>query len=439
MVGDRTDDLQSHIDDILDILSENATKKVEREELEKEFQKFLDYGVPVDQAKQSLIKKYGGSNETKTPISQERILIVDLKPNISSVHLLGRVITINEKEITVRGEKRKIFYGILGDESGTIPFTAWTDFTIGKGDVLEISNAYTREWQSTIQVNFGDRTTIQKTDSQKLSESNYEPKGYTLKELRSGLGSIDVTAKILDVTEREVTVEGKKKKVFSGIIADETGKAQYTAWHDFKLKEGHVIRIKGGYVKTWKGVPQLTFDEKATVEKLDADAISKKDITTQKILLHELVEKGGALDVQIEGTIIEIREGSGLVSRCPECNRVLQFDACSIHGKVTGVPDFRVKIVVDDGTGTVNGLLGQEPIKELLGKTLDDWTKLAAKDTALVMMELFDHLFAHRVTLQGNALGDQFGTTIIVKKASRADLDVSKEAEKLREELGGFA
>ncbi len=439
MVGDRTDDLQSHIDDILDILSENATKKVEREELEKEFQKFLEYGVPVDQAKQSLIKKYGGSSETKTPISHERILIVDLKPNLSSVHLLGRVITINEKEITVRGEKRKIFYGILGDESGTIPFTAWTDFAIGKGDVLEVSNAYTREWQSTVQVNFGDRTTIQKTDSQKLSESNYEPKGYTLKELRSGLGSIDVTAKILDVTEREVTVEGKKKKVFSGIIADETGKAQYTAWHDFKLKEGHVIRIKGGYVKTWKGVPQLTFDEKATVEKLDADTISKKDITTQKIPLHELVEKGGALDVQIEGTIIEIREGSGLVSRCPECNRVLQDNACSIHGKVTGVPDFRVKIVVDDGTGTVNGLLGQEAIKELLGKTLDDWTKLAAKDNALVMMELFDHLFAHRVILQGNALGDQFGTTIIVKKASRADLDVSKEAEKLREELGGFA
>jgi len=49
-----TDDLKSHIEDILDVLSENAEKKVDREELEKEFIKFLDYGVPVDQAKQTL-------------------------------------------------------------------------------------------------------------------------------------------------------------------------------------------------------------------------------------------------------------------------------------------------------------------------------------------------------------------------------------------------
>ena len=38
----------------------------------------------------------------------------------------------------MKGEPRTIFYGILADESGSIPFTAWHDFNIEKGDVVEI-------------------------------------------------------------------------------------------------------------------------------------------------------------------------------------------------------------------------------------------------------------------------------------------------------------
>ena len=436
MTGDDGDDIQSYIDDILEALSENAEKAVSREELEKELKKFLEYGVPLEHAKQTLIKKFGGEVE-RAPISSDRTLIVDLQPDTASVNLLCRIINVNPKEITARGEQRKIFYGILGDESGTVSFTAWKDFEIAKGDVLEISNAYTREWQGAVQVNFGDRTKIEKTDEEKLPESSYEPREYKVDELRSGLGAIEVTVKILDITKRDVEVDNKKKTVFSGIIGDETGKAQFTAWHDFDLKEGNVIKVTGGYVKTWKGVPQLTFDERATLEKLDDGKIQKKDIKTQKMPLHKLAEKRGALDVEVEGTVIEIREGSGLVTRCPECNRVLQNDACSIHGDVKGVPDIRIKLVLDDGTGTVNGILGRDLTEQLLGKTLDEWKKTVdkAKDSNVVLEEIHTVLFAHRLTLQGNALGDQFGTTVIARTARLADIDIAKESEQLIREL----
>ena len=153
------EDLQLHVDAILDALSEDLEKMVSREELEKELKKFLEYGVPLDQAKQTLIKKFGGSGIAS---SLERIIINKLQPDESSVNLLCRVITINPKEITVKGEQKNIFYGIFGDESGTIPFTAWKDFDIEKGDVLKISNAYTREWQGLVQVNLGDRVKIEK-------------------------------------------------------------------------------------------------------------------------------------------------------------------------------------------------------------------------------------------------------------------------------------
>jgi replication factor A1 len=138
------------------------------------------------------------------------------------VNLLCRVITINPKEITVKGENKKIFYGIIGDESGTIPFTAWNELDVEKGDTIEVSNAYTREWQGTVQLNFGDRVSIEKTDKDKLPDSAFKPKEFKIKELRSGLVAIEVTAQVLELDKRETEVDGTKKKVFSGVIGDET-------------------------------------------------------------------------------------------------------------------------------------------------------------------------------------------------------------------------
>jgi len=426
------DDLSSHIEDILDVLSEGSEKSVNREELEKELKKFIEYGVPIDQAKQTLIKKFGGGATFTAPPSSERKLISDLQPNESSVHLLCRVIAINPKEITVKGENRKIFYGIFGDESGTIQFTAWNDFDIEKGTVVEITNAYTREWQETTQLNLGDRVTIKKMDDDKLPESAYEPKEAKIIDLRSGIGTVDVKARILDINERETEVDGQSKKVFSGIIGDETGKAQFTSWHDFGFKKGDVARITGGYVKSWKGIPQLTFDEKATVKKLDKNKLPKSKIELQTLPLYKLVEKRGALDVKVEGTVIEIREGSGLIMRCPECNRALVDEECQIHGKVKGKPDLRIKLVIDDSTGAVSAIMNREMTEKLLGKTLDECQKLG--NQALID-EMNTMLFAKRMELRGNALGDVFGTTMIVKDVQLINVNIKEKAAQLTETL----
>jgi len=422
------DNIEHQIDDILEALRDTSGKNVTREELEKELKKFLEYGVPPDHAKQTLVKKFGGGFSPAP--SSERTLVVDLKPNQQSVHVLCRIVSVNPREIQVKGETRKIFYGILGDGTGTVQFTAWKDFELEKGTVVDIANAYTKEWQGSVKVNFGDRTRIQKADASEVPEVNAEPREYKVNELHGGQSAVEVTARILEINEREVEVSGQKKKVFSGVLGDETGKAQFTAWHDFKLKEGTVLKISGGYVKAWKGIPQFTFDEKATVEKLDANTISKKDVKSQKIMLSELVDRNGALDVEVEGTVIEIRKGSGMVLRCPECNRVLQDGSCAVHGKVEGKSDLRMKLVIDDGTGSVSAILGKELTEKLLGKTMD----MSSNDDDVVE-EMNTALFGHRINLQGNALGDEFGVTVIARDVKRADFDVAAEAERLSQEL----
>ena len=120
------EDLTSHIEDIKKSLN-TELEHVNQKELEKELKKFLEYGVPIEQAKKTIIKKFGGEIIFNNQSNAERTLISKLQPNDQNVNLLCRVITINPKEILVKGENRKIFYGILGDESGTIPFTAWNN------------------------------------------------------------------------------------------------------------------------------------------------------------------------------------------------------------------------------------------------------------------------------------------------------------------------
>ncbi len=423
------DSLDQQIDDILEALRDTSGKDVSREALEKELKKFMEYGVPAEHAKQTLVKKFGGGG-SQPASSSERILVVDLKPNQQSVHVLCRVVSVNPRTIQVKGEERKIFYGILGDESGTVQFTAWKDFELEKGTVVDIANAYTKEWQGSVKVNFGDRTRIKKTDESQIPEMNAEPRTYKVRDLRGGLSNVQVTARILELQSREVEASGQKKTVFSGLLGDETGKAQFTAWHDFNLKEGAVVQISGGYVKAWKGIPQYTFDQKATVEKLDAGAIPKSEIKTQKLPIAELVERNGALDVEVEGTVIEIRKGSGVVQRCPQCNRVLQAGSCAVHGAVQGKEDVRMKLVLDDGTGSVSAILGRELTEKILGRTMD---ASLAEDRQMEEMSML--LFGHRVSLRGNALGDQFGVTIIARDAARADFNIPGEAERLSQEL----
>jgi len=430
MVDESQEDIQSYIDDVFELISEQPDNTVTRKDLEQEFQKFMEYGVPLAHAKQTLLKKY--TDAPSIPTSTERILIDDLETNQYNVTLLGRILSINPKEITARGETKTIFYGLLGDESGTINFTAWHDFKLKKGDVIYIANAYTKEWQGTPQLNFGEKARVEIKKETDVTVIQQEPQEYPVKDFRAGLGAVIATVQIMELNKRIVNVSGTEKTVFSGILADETGKAQFTAWHDFNLAEGDVIKITGGYIKSWKGIPQFTFDEKATVKKLQKKTLVTNEDTTQTFLLHELVEKRGALDVRVSGTIIDIREGSGQVQRCPTCNRVLFNGECSIHGAVEGIDDLRLKLVIDDGTGTVNCTLGRQATEHLLQITMEQWKQ---KDTE----NLIKTLYGHRLICRGNALGDQFGTTLIAREAQFNDYNVVQQSDQLLQELEDIA
>lgn len=438
------DELEPHVRDIHRALG----GKVSDADIEKELGNYLNvYRVSLDTAKRSIVKKHGG-NPADLSLGVTKS-VGDLVPGEPSVNLLARIVSVNGKEIETESGAKSILYGFLGDPTGTAPYTVWNPegIEIAKGDVVRIQNAYTKEFRGRVEVHLGNRAVLAKEDDDLLpavEAGRAAPTGPAtpakVSDLREGVSNVDLAARILALEPREVRVNGDVKTVYSGVLADDTGKVQFSAWKDFGLHEGDAIRIEGGYVKSWRGIPQLSFDERATVTALPPDALPAADVLAQspRMWIEDLAERGGGVDVSVRGILIDIKDGSGLISRCPECRRVLRKNTCRIHGEVQGVSDLRVKAVVDDGSGALTAVFRRELTEELLGKTMEECIAQAkeAMDQEVVRDELADLLVAQPIEVRGNVTSDDYGLMMIVDTARVLKVDVQEEARAMLEELG---
>lgn len=426
------------LEEIIRALGEKVGTEVSIATLEEELNRYLEYRVPPEQARNTILRHYG-VQPPRASGGQGRKTLAELQGNEPFVNLLVRVVAINEKEIAVKGEPRRIQYGIFGDETLTRPFTAWRPLEAETGDVLKILGAYTKEYQGEPQINLGDRCVVEKGDPESLPRGPSQARALGLSDLRPGQGNVDATVRILTIGSRDVTAQGVAKTVWSGTVGDASGKAAFTAWHDFQLKPGDVVRIRGGYVRGWRGTPQLTFDEKATVEVVpDATFPGVAEIENAgPVPLADLFLGGGQLDVTVEATLVEVRPGSGLVLRCPTCKRVTVEDECRTHGKVAPVLDLRIKGVLDDGTGALSVIFGRELTEALTGRTLADYQGLAkeALTSDVVDRDLKSKLLARPLRVRGNVLVDEFGPSMIAREAALLQRDLAAAAEALLAEL----
>ena len=315
-----------------------------------------------------------------------------------------------------------------------MPFTAWKDFGLQRGDVIRIKNASSSEWEGQPRLSLSEWTEVEKLDYD-IDLIKRTPKKYNIIDLKPGLSGVEVRGKILSIEEREVSIGGETKKVFSGILADETAKIRFTAWKDFGLKEGDVIKIKGGYIRRWRGAPQLIFDENSEVEKLYEEIV----IEEKPIPLYKVVEAGGGIDLCIEGVVLDIRKDSGIIFRCPKCNRRIKNGVCEEDGNVDGVADLRIRLLLDDGTGAVDVILNRELSEKLLKKSLEDYLSIAkeAMDYGIVYDEIFDRLMAKALRIKGDSIQSDLIVTIFARDAELLQIDEQKEMEEILMQLEG--
>lgn len=432
--------LAPHVQEIARALGD----KLSEEEIAKELTRYVDvYRLSIPMAKRTIVKKYGGDASAFSTGFQRKL--AELRPNEPNVDFVAKVLSVNEREIQARGEKKGIVFGFLGDDTTTLPYTAWEveGLVLAKGDVISVRGAYTKEYQGRVQINFGNRVSIKKEEPSTIEDSEIAqgpPKVTTIGELREGMGYVEVKGRLLSIDTREVTVQGETKKIFSGVIADESGKVQFTAWSDFKLRQGEVVRISKATVKAWRGIPQLNFDDRADVTKVKEEFPSEEELQRVGVrMIAEIAGRGGAADATVRGVLLEIREGSGLIMRCPECKRALQKGICKVHGRIEGYPDLRIKAILDDGSGAVSVVMGRELTERLLGMTLDEGMAKAKEKMDLeVVKDMMDEQLTLKVaTVTGVIMADSFGLSMIAKDAELPTKDIKQEAERLLVELEG--
>ena len=433
------EELTPHIQELLRVLGE----KVDEETLEAELNKYLnEYHVNIDAAKRGIIRKYGGT-ETNTFVTGNSLVkkVAELTGTEQNVDIIAKIVFVDEREITAKGLPKKIISGILGDETGTASFTVWDPgaAVLAKGSVYTFRNCYCKLWNDKVQINLGNRGKIEPTDGiqldlpeRQITASSTEIK---IGKIKDGMGNVTVTGKVISVEARQITAKGEQKTVFSGIIADDTGKIQFSAWNDFGIKEGESLCIANAYIRSWKGIPQLNMGDRCEVSRVDAvtDVI---DTSNNRKTVEEIGRIGGGLDVTLEGLVVDVRQGSGIIRRCPQCNRSMLNGACTTHGMVEGIMDLRLKVVLDDGTGAIGAIINRADTEKLTGVTLQAAQGLAAiKGEGMVGREITSKILMKRITITGNVMSDDYGPSMIVKSAQPVNVDVEAEASALLDEV----
>ncbi|WP_396612815.1 Single-stranded DNA binding protein [Haloferax sp. S1W] len=410
---------------------------VDKEEVKSDLQNLLQYSVPLDEAKQSVRRKHGGgSSGSDAPPSAKRI--ADIDPDDGNVSVTVRVLTVGTRSIVYQGESQTIREGELADGSGTISYTAWQDFGFEPGDSVTIGNAGVREWDGKPELNIGAASTVA-VESEPV-ETPYDDRiggDADLIDLQAGDRGRVVEAQVLDVESRTIDGRNGETTILSGVLADETGRLPFTDWAPRPdLKEGASLRLADVYVREFRGVPQVNLSEFTTVEVLD-DPVEVSD-SAPRLKIGEAVSAGGVFDVEVLGNVLEVRDGSGLIERCPDCSRVLQNGQCRQHGDVDGEDDMRVKAILDDGTGTVTAILDRDLTEAVYGGTMEDAMTAAreAMDKEVVADDIASTLVGREYRVRGNLSVDEYGANLEADEFEETDDDPAKRAAALLTEVG---
>ena len=144
MINEPENELGPHIEDLKRVLGDTVSESELKDKL-MEYMKFADAGVTIFEAKKAIVKKFGGRSQDLAVGENKNLESVNARD--SSVNLKVKVISINDKTVNVKGQPKEIHYGLFADTTITRPFTAWEDYQIAKGDILQIKSAYAKDFR----------------------------------------------------------------------------------------------------------------------------------------------------------------------------------------------------------------------------------------------------------------------------------------------------
>ncbi|SFL15950.1 replication factor A1 [Halogranum rubrum] len=402
---------------------------VDKEEVKRDLENLVQYSVPLDEAKQSIRRKHGGGGGGGGAPSTKDV--ADITPDDSSVNVTATVLTVGTRTIRYQGDDITIREGELADATGKVSYTSWQDFGFEAGDSVTIGNANIREWDGKPELNLNDSSTVAMA-SEEIAVDYPVGGDADLLELEPGDRGRNVEVRVLEVEERTIDGRDGQTDILSGVLGDESARLPFTDWNPHaEIEEGASLRIEDVYIREFRGVPSVNLSEFTTVTEL-ASPVDVND-SAPRLGVRDAVDSGGMFDVEVVGSLLAVRDGSGLIERCPECARVIQNGQCRSHGAVEGEDDLRVKGILDDGSDTVTVVLDADLTEAVYGGDVTDAKEAArdAMDKEVVADAIREEIVGREFRVRGSLSVDEYGANLDADTFDESDDDPADRAREL--------
>jgi len=367
------------------------------------------YNIPINEIESRLDKLL---NEFKVPPEEARRSVVNyflkeyniprgdffVQPGetptvkVSDITSDGNWINISAKVVQLWDNTHESIdqAGLIGDETGTIKFNKWAKAelpALEEGKTYLFKNVVTDSFQERFQINFNKTSQIEEIQEDiEVNTQQAEAPTVKVSDITTEGKWINISAKVAQIWDNSHESIDQ-----AGLIGDETGIIKFNKWAKAELPslvEGKSYLFKNVVTDSYQERFQINFNRTSQIEEIQEDI------------------EIGTLTVEFQGAMVDIQSGSGLIKRCPECNRALIKGVCGEHGKVEGSYDLRIKAVMDDGVSVQDSLINREISEQLTGITLNEAKQMAteALDQSVVLEKFKEKLIGRYYLVKGPKL-----------------------------------
>ncbi|MBB70604.1 MAG: hypothetical protein CMB28_05820 [Euryarchaeota archaeon] len=367
-----------------------------------------------------------------------------------SVTVVGRLLA-SRKDVIHRKDGSgsiDVVRGRIADDSGAIGFLSWESFDHEIGSLLKIENAQIRVFRDTPEINIGGSSKIEIFhDSNFASAEDLVARSVSrIEDLRDGSRDVEIVLEIQKMIKRDFQGrDGEAKSVWSGDVADPTGKCRCSIWSEppFDFESTPVVvRLKGVRVRAWQGIPDITVDNESQIEVLAAapwgDDIDLANNVVE-VAIKDLSSGASRVGISTTGNVISIREDSGIISRCSECRRVLRDGQCSLPScsSYEGVDDVRLRMVLDDGHSTISLIVNKIATESLIGMKQEQISSNIVENGSMAFVqELRERLLGRKLKASGRTIVDEQGAMLLSDDVELIEVDSVLAAAELRAKWG---
>ncbi len=370
-------------------------------------------------------------------------------PKDGYICVVGRILSSRPDQIHRKDGSGSIdvIRGRIADETGTIGFLSWEPFEHEVGTLVKIDGAQVRTFRDTPELNFGRTTKVEIYHDSNFADADLliQQNVLTISQLRDGSRDVETIVQLTEWTKRSFVRDGQEKFLWSGQIADPSGKCRMSAWEELPIESSDLpvtVKLKGVRVRSWQGIPDITVDKAVQVEILDSTPWdSSIDLTNHvvEVELSELVNGSSRVGISTKGIVASVREDCGIIMRCSQCRRVLKDGICSETkcDTYSGNQDIRLRLVIDDGKATSSLLINKEATLDLLGTTEKEIVSEVDSNGQMEFVQsLRKKLLGKQVIASGRAIVDDQGAMVLADKTELVDLDPAMLATELRAKWG---